>query len=570
MDRTLGGNEEQFQMLLMALGDIKSGICLFQSPEQSKWAVLIQKSLKDKKVCLHNIADDEEETGMPLITDFKRWASESGADVVIVYNLQLLGLRYGDRETVEHLNFMRDQIQAIGKLFLLGVSPYFALLLSRNARDLYSCIRYHFNFTERTAEDGMIEISNCRELSGDYTLEIEKYWEYKSRAEDKVGEEQVRLYLECMDCWKDVRGNLPLQEKEDIMQMASRVDQFCMEKELGMPEVVQIWILADTWLELGEKEKCLSWLKLAEDKVRTALGTGHRIYADALVRLADYYQLASNYEQCEKYYDQALRIYEDHKVPLDERYQDTLMKRAVMYRRRYQYDQALAIYEKILRYYTGKYGSGFSGNATCLNNIGRVYEELGDASGALAKFQEALELLLASGERNYLLSALYNNISAIYLNNGDLKNAWKYIKLAKKETESLYGPDSEHMIRIYNSMAGIWMERERLDKAMEYLKKAMELIKRTHSGETEQAAVVLNNIANALIQGNSPLQAIPLFRRALELRLKINGERDQLTADIYEGLSLAFYGIGDSKQYREYSNKALDIYRELHRETPPR
>ena len=43
MDRTLGGNEEQFQMLLMALGDIKSGICLFQSPEQSKWAALIQK-----------------------------------------------------------------------------------------------------------------------------------------------------------------------------------------------------------------------------------------------------------------------------------------------------------------------------------------------------------------------------------------------------------------------------------------------------------------------------------------------------------------------------------------------
>lgn len=145
MDGVFGSNEEQFQMLLLALEGIKHGICLFQSEEQSKWAALIQKELKNRKVILHNIAEDDEEAGMPVISDFRRWAGES--EVVIVYNLQLLGLRFGDQKAVERLNFMRDQIQHIGKLFLFGVSSYFNLLLSCNARDLYSCIRYHFKFT---------------------------------------------------------------------------------------------------------------------------------------------------------------------------------------------------------------------------------------------------------------------------------------------------------------------------------------------------------------------------------------------------------------------------------------
>ena len=71
--------------------------------------------------------------------------------MVIVYNIQLLGIRFGDEAVIEKLNFMRDQILAIGKLFVFGVSHYFHLLLSRNARDLYSGILYQFAFQSRAS-----------------------------------------------------------------------------------------------------------------------------------------------------------------------------------------------------------------------------------------------------------------------------------------------------------------------------------------------------------------------------------------------------------------------------------
>lgn len=572
MNKILSDNGEQFQMLLMALEDINNGICLFQSEEQSKWVTLIQEELKSKKVSTHDIADDEEEAGMPLISDFKRWAAESEADVVIVYNLQLLGLRFGDREAVEHLNFMRDQIQHIGKLFLFGVSPYFDLLLSRGARDLYSCIRYYFKFSSIVLEESKIEEKKLEErdyrrqgsLNGNYAMEIEKYREYKQRTQDRVGEEQIRLYLECMDSWQNVRGNLPIQEKDDIRKMADCVEKYYREKEPDLSEVEQLWTLADIWLELEEKEKAFYWYRQTEERIREELGTDHKLYADVLVRLADYCQMVSDYEQCEKYYDQALAIYGKEKAPLEETCQDILMKKAVLYRRKCQYDQALEIYEKLMQYYTAKYGSGYIENAVCLNNIGRVYKEQGDASGALAKYREALNILLASGEKNHLLGALYNNIAALYLDNGDTKNAWKNVKLAKRETESLYGHDSIHMILIYNLMSGVWNKKERLDKAMEYLDKAIGLIGKTHTDGTEQAAFVYYNMGNILTRVNSPLNAIPFLRRALELRLRIYGKSNVLTAASYEGLSRAFCAIADKKQCRKNMCKAKEIYTELY------
>lgn len=572
-NRVLGDNGEQFQMLLMALEDINNGICLFQSEEQSKWVALIQKELNSKKVKAHNIADDDERAGMPLISDFKRWTAESEADVVIVYNLQLLGLRYGDREAVEHLNFMRDQIQHIGKLFLFGVSPYFDLLLSRGARDLYSCIRYHFKFSSIVAQESGTEGREYQEpggLSGNYALEIEKYREYKQRAQDVAGEEQIRLYLECMDSWQNVRGNLPVQEKDDIRKMADYVERYYREKGTDLSEVEQVWTLADIWLELEEKEKALYWYRQTEERIREVLGPDHKLYAGTLVRLADYCQMVSDYDQCEKYYDQALAIYEKDKAPLEEACQNTLMKRAVLYRRKCQYDQALAIYDKLMRHYTAKYGSGYIENAVCLNNIGRVYKELGDASEALAKYREALDILLASGEKNHLLGALYNNIAALYLDSGDTKNAWKNVKLAKRETERLYGHDSVHMIRVYNLMAGVWNKKGRFDKVMEYLDKALRLIGKTHADETEEAAFVYYNMGNVLTRTHNPLNAIPFLRRALELRLRIYGESNVLTAVSYEGLGRASCAIADKRQYRENMSKAKEIYTELYGENNPK
>lgn len=53
------GNEEQMEMLLMTLEEVRNGICLFQSENQRKWVSLIQERFGKEKVIVHDIAEDD-------------------------------------------------------------------------------------------------------------------------------------------------------------------------------------------------------------------------------------------------------------------------------------------------------------------------------------------------------------------------------------------------------------------------------------------------------------------------------------------------------------------------------
>lgn len=568
MNQLTGENEEQFQMLLMALEGTGQGICLFQSDEQSEWVALILQHLGKENVITHNIADDDEKNGMPDISDFRHWAASSTADIVIIYQLQLLGLRFGDTEAVERLNYMRDQIQHIGKLFLFGVTPYFALLLSRSARDLYSCIRYHFKFSPPVPAVGKMPAEDIRQLEGDDKLEIEKYWEYKKEAQNAAGDEKIRLSLECMSSWLTVRGMLPFQETNTVRQMAEITDMYYRKKDIELSRLNPLWLLADTWVELESREKGLYWYRLISDKVKTELGSGHLLYAAALIHFANYYNQTGNYEQCELCYDQAIAIYEENETSLregySEDYREALLRRAILYRRKSQFRKALAIYETILEHDTAKYGVGYYGNAVCLNNMGRVYEELYDTSSALAKYQEALQLILTSGKKNHLLPTLYLNISCIYWKNGDTKNAWNNIKLAKKMAETLYGTESIHFIPIYTTISAIWKTRQQPDKALEALRKALTLVQKAHVEETEEAAFVYHNMGNLLTEQGQALSAVSFLQKALQLRTKIYGEMHALTASTYEGLCQAFCLLADYETAKKHLTKARNIYAALY------
>lgn len=47
---------------------------------------------------------------------------------------------------IERYNEEQFQMLSMGKVWVFGMSPYFASVLSRRARDLYSCIMGHFEF----------------------------------------------------------------------------------------------------------------------------------------------------------------------------------------------------------------------------------------------------------------------------------------------------------------------------------------------------------------------------------------------------------------------------------------
>lgn len=553
-------NEEQLEMLLMTLEEVRHGICLFQSENQAKRVSMIAERLGKEKVIAYNIADDDEEKGMVSSRDFRRWASESDAKVVIIYNLQLLGMRFGDEEVIERLNFMRDQILAIGKLFVFGVSPYFNILLSRSARDLYSCVLYHFIFQDSEEKSLAIRDLDMEELSGDDVLETSRYKELKERIQSSGERKDILLYLSCMESWSGIRQYLSYQEMEFIKCLAEEIDQHYMQREIEMAEVEPIWILADTWIALENAERSVPWYEKVLCLVREELGERHERYADALIKYADYYEAISNFVMCEKFYDQAIKIYTEKNIKYSGKGRSVLRRRAVAYRVQSKYAEALEIYQDLLNYQIGKYGEKYYGNVYLHSNIGRVYEELGELSSALLEYKRAMGLLDGAGKQGGWLIPLYQNMCMIYLKSGDGSEAWKYIKKAKRITEDIYGKDSSRLIPIYNCMSGVWNVKERPDKEFEYLQKALNLIRRIHMEDSEMASFIYHNFARMLLCGGLIDDAIALCKHAIKIREKVYGERNELTASSYEQMAYILYKASNEVQARKYIDKARSIY----------
>ena len=555
-------NEEQLAMLLLILKEVRQGICLFQSEDQGMWANLIRERLGKEHVILHNIADDTKERDMVGAGDFRMWASQSEAGVVVIYNLQVLGLRYGDEEAIEKLNFMRDQLLSIGKLLVLGVSPYFKILLSRKARDLYSCIMYHFAFRELSEESSVAYAPVTSELWGDDNLEAARYREMKERIRGSGEKGDLSLYLSCMKSWNLIRTYISYQENEFVESLAEAADQQYLCKNMEPADLENIWILAATWLNLAKAERSVFWYEKTLCFVRELLGENHERYADALVEYARYYHAVSDYDKCEACYDHAVKIYEETGRKYCIRGCVALNRKAILCCGRAEFDGALAIYRDLLSYQIKRYGSQYYGNACLYNNIGRVYEEQGDLTGALQQYQKVLKLLHdEEGEepRGDLIWA-YQNLCNLYLHSGDADAAWNYIKKAGKVVEDIYGQNSTRLIKIYNSMSGVWEIRMRPDKVWEYLQKAERLIVQTRMEQSEDAADIYYNMGRFLYVQGIPYKAIPCYRAALLVREKIYGGRNKLTAYCYERLAQALYRISEDTEGEKYAAKARKVY----------
>lgn len=553
-------NEEQLELLLMTLEDVKHGICLFQSKQQEKWGSLIQERLGKEKIIVHNIADDREEMGMATSQDFRRWASESEARVVVVYNIQLLGLRFGDEEAVEKLNFMRDQILSIGKLFVLGVSPYFDLLLSRKARDLYSCILYHFIFQD--SEEAFCKIRDIEmdELAGDDILQTERYKELKERIQNNKENCDLSTYLACMQSWNGIKEYISYQEKEFIATLVEEVDKQYKQKEIELGDIENIWIIANTWLELEEREQSIFWYEKALRFVREKLDEEHEMYAEALIECAVFFETIGDYSMCQEYNNQAISIYERRDMKYSPECRGALQRKAVMYRMQSKFEEALNIYQELLDYQISKYGEKYYRNAYIYNNIGRVYEETGDTVRALEQYQKAIEMLNNAGKQGGWIWEIYQNICIIYLKNGDADKAWDYIKRAKRIVEDIYGKESRHLIYVYNSMSGVWSIRKRKDKEWEYLQKALELITKLNLQDSEAASYTYHNMGCVLTAKGDINLAISYFEHAIRIRLRVYGERNEVTASSYEMLSYALYQVSKDIEGKKYIDKARSIY----------
>lgn len=563
-------NKEQFQMFCFAVEDTSSGMCLFQAYSPAKQQEIARqiKSKVSKKVLVIDFAKMERTKEMVELSDFERWIQQDvKAEVVFVLNLQLGGLWHGDVAFIERLNYMRDQLMNMGKLFVWGMSPYFRVLFSRHARDFYSFFMHSFIFMpeEREETDSRLSVG-YNTLTSDARLLVEQYQEYRERIRTYKAEEESsewnRLILSTIEVWCQVKEYLEAGQEKWISDQVNQLYEKYIDTSWELKKENFYIVIFRALNLLSEISKAIRWgnklyrlQKQLRDNKKSLVLTIHQ--------LSEVYYKNDDFNKAVYYNELAYNIICKLGKDKETEYLGIWETKAMYAKYQGNFSESLSIYWQILELLENQEMP--SAKSAVYNNVGRIYDELEQYSLALEYYKKAEKELEKEEYRdvyNYVI--LLTNMSFTYRKAGDLKDAKKLILQAKKLCSKTSGEHSLQMYYIYNHMIGIYDDLGMYEKEKEYLKKSLELVEKVTGSNQLNIAASYYNYAYFLLKypdGHSDLKIIYGYNeKALQIRINELGENSQETWNSYLLKAFILNLMGLDKESRKCMEKVLKCY----------
>ena len=163
--------------------------------------------------------------------------------------------------------------------------------------------------------------------------------------------------------------------------------------------------------------------------------------------------------------------------------------------------------------------------AHSLNNLGTLYREMGDYKSADHYLKQALEIIKnALGESHPDYAASLNNLGTLYREMGDYKSAELFWKKALEIKKKALGEAHPDYAKSLNNLGVLYKTMGDYKSAEPYYKKALEIIKNALGESHPNYAASLNNLGILYKEMGDYKSAEPLYKQALEIRKKALGE----------------------------------------------
>jgi tetratricopeptide (TPR) repeat protein len=156
------------------------------------------------------------------------------------------------------------------------------------------------------------------------------------------------------------------------------------------------------------------------------------------------------------------------------------------------------------------------GEATTLNNIGSVYSDLGEKQKALDYYNQALPIIRAVGDRGGEAITL-NNIGLVYDALGEKQKALDYYNQALPILKAVGDRGGEAIT--LNNIGLVYSDLGEKQKALDYYNQALPILKAV--GDRGGEATTLNNIGILYRDTKKPLEAIKNLEQSVDLLLQL-------------------------------------------------
>lgn len=193
------------------------------------------------------------------------------------------------------------------------------------------------------------------------------------------------------------------------------------------------------------------------------------------------------------------------------------------------------------------------GYAASLQELGHVYDELGDLSRAEPLYEQALGISeQAFGADSIQVAHLLNQLGMVYQAKADYQLSALMLERALVMGRKVYAPDDPHIATLLSNIASAYESLGDLPKAEALLKEAIAAVDKPtgnpqKAAESVQLATFLNNLGE-LYQAQRDSRATPLLERALAMREKLHGPDHSDVAVTLNNLALVDWQENNLKQ----------------------
>lgn len=308
------------------------------------------------------------------------------------------------------------------------------------------------------------------------------------------------------------------------------------------------------WVEIRslEKEAATGKYELKLVEVRPPIAQDYkRLEAEQLLREANGLRFQSTKDSLEK----AIKKYLES-VPLLTEIGETRQEAEALNNIGVVYDD-LGEKAKALEYYgqalpLRKAVGDQRGEAETLNNLGTVYTDLGDSAKALEYYGQALPLRKAVRDQSGEAVTL-NNIGALYANLGEQRKALEYYTQALPLRKAVGDQSGE--AATLNNMGTACNILGDQTKALEYYSRALLLLKRV--GDQRGEASVLTSIGKVYSDFGEKTKALEYYFQALPLRKAVGDRRGE--AATLTNIGTVYNALGNQAKALEYYSQALPL-----------
>ncbi|OCQ92119.1 hypothetical protein BCD67_19420 [Oscillatoriales cyanobacterium USR001] len=214
--------------------------------------------------------------------------------------------------------------------------------------------------------------------------------------------------------------------------------------------------------------------------------------------------------------------------------------------------KAIAKFEEALKLYRA--AGDRAQEATILSNIGKIYSDLGEKQKALEYYNQSLPLFPVVGDRAGEATTL-SNIGLVYSELGEKQKALDYYNQSLPLSRAV-GDRSQEATTLSN-IGLAYSELGEKQKALEYFNQSFPLSRA--EGDRAQEAITLNNIGSVYDDLGEKQKALDYYNQSLPLSRTV-GDRSQ-EAITLNNIGKVYSELGEKQKALEYFNQSLPLSR---------